>query len=362
MPPSSLPHGHGHSLRPRLRRHLLWLALLATGGLAGVTTVGPAIAGPAEEAREHFKAGVRLLQDPDGARYEDAYREFRAAYAASPNPKILGNIGFCAMKLERDGESVEAYARYLAEVADVDPEERDQITKDLQTMNSGLVRLTIDVPASAGAVTVTDTRTPVTGTPVVNTYGPFEKSVVLGVRPGRHVFRLRNAAGDESKPWELDAAPGAKLTHAFVLEKPASETKAPIYLPRPLEVTPHDRTVPWIVTGLGGAMLIGGAVSGLVVLNKMSRLESRCPNDTCPAGSGLEGDRDSIKKLTHVTDFFLVGGAVVAGTGVLWLLLASDSGGGGDGGEAPPPPVAGLSRPDLACSGQGCTFTLMGRF
>ena len=38
------------------------------------------------EARTHFKTGVNLLQDPGGARYEEAYREFKAAYAASPSP------------------------------------------------------------------------------------------------------------------------------------------------------------------------------------------------------------------------------------------------------------------------------------
>jgi len=40
------------------------------------------------EAREKFKAGVALLQDPDGARYEEAYFAFKAAYAISPSPNI----------------------------------------------------------------------------------------------------------------------------------------------------------------------------------------------------------------------------------------------------------------------------------
>jgi tetratricopeptide (TPR) repeat protein len=68
-----------------------------------------------EEARQHFKAGVNLLNDPDGPRYEEAYREFKAAYASSPSYKILGNLGLCAMKLERDGEAIEYYDRYLQE-------------------------------------------------------------------------------------------------------------------------------------------------------------------------------------------------------------------------------------------------------
>ena len=54
-----------------------------------------------EEARTHFKAGVSLLQDPEGEWVEEAYREFKAAYAISKSPKMLGNMGFCAMRLER---------------------------------------------------------------------------------------------------------------------------------------------------------------------------------------------------------------------------------------------------------------------
>jgi len=54
-----------------------------------------------EEARTHFAAGVALLQDPKAPRYEEAYREFKTAYAASPSYKILGNLGLCAMKIER---------------------------------------------------------------------------------------------------------------------------------------------------------------------------------------------------------------------------------------------------------------------
>src|ERR1700677_4255465 len=68
-----------------------------------------------EEARTHFSAGVALLQDPKAPRYEEAYREFRAASAAPPSYKILGNLGLCAMKIERAAEAIHAYETYLKE-------------------------------------------------------------------------------------------------------------------------------------------------------------------------------------------------------------------------------------------------------
>jgi hypothetical protein len=51
------------------------------------------------DARSHFTAGVNLLQDPDGAKYEAAYGEFKAAYQISPSWKILGNVAVAAWSI-----------------------------------------------------------------------------------------------------------------------------------------------------------------------------------------------------------------------------------------------------------------------
>src|SRR4029079_4172431 len=97
-----------------------------------------------EAARQHFKTGVAYLTDPDGARYEDAYREFKTAYADSPSWKILGNLGITSMKLERDGEAVDAFEKYLAGGgANVDSSERAQMERDLMTTKAGLVWVTV---------------------------------------------------------------------------------------------------------------------------------------------------------------------------------------------------------------------------
>src|SRR5678815_573648 len=117
-------------------------------GLLGLSIAAPAFGADVpinQEARAHFNAGVNLLQDPDGARYEEAYSEFKAAYRASPSWKILGNLGIGAMKLERDGEAIEAFKRYLREGgADVEDEERAQFERDISTLEAGVVRLTVD--------------------------------------------------------------------------------------------------------------------------------------------------------------------------------------------------------------------------
>ena len=96
-----------------------------------------------DPARQQFRAGIAYLEDPEGARYEDAYAAFKKAYELSKSPKVLGNIGLCAMKLERDGEAIEAYQRYLKEVPDIDPDERAQIEGDLPTLVASAARVAI---------------------------------------------------------------------------------------------------------------------------------------------------------------------------------------------------------------------------
>src|SRR5687768_7085376 len=125
-----------------------------------------------EEARQHFAAGVNLLQDPEGARYEEAYREFTAAYRASPSWKILGNLGIAAMKLERDGEAIEAFQKYLEQgKRELDRSERDQFQRDLAALETSVVWVTFrSVPEGA---TLTDERVAVSGNSTVNRYAPL---------------------------------------------------------------------------------------------------------------------------------------------------------------------------------------------
>ena len=93
-----------------------------------------------DEARAHFSAGVSFLQDPDGARYEEALRELQTAYAISLSLKIWGNWGLAAMTLERDGEARDAIRRYLPEGGEqIEAAERAQMELDLQSIEASIV-------------------------------------------------------------------------------------------------------------------------------------------------------------------------------------------------------------------------------
>jgi hypothetical protein len=272
-----------------------------------------------DAARQHFKTGVAYLEDPDGARYEEAYREFKAAYADSPSWKILGNLGLSALKLERDGEVVEAFEKYLSEGgAQIDAAERSQMERDLMTTKAGLVWVEVTV-TPPGAILV-DERQPLTGRPVTNRYEVGANgSLRIGVRRGRHKVTAR-LQGYDPTVWEFDAEPGTDITHTLELKKPVpvaaratggSETAAGPVMERPI-------TMPVIIGAAAtGALLIGGGVVGVMAMGKNSDFkDANDGNDP----SGAEDIQKSGKTLNLVADI-LLGTGVVAGvvTTVLFL-------------------------------------------
>lgn len=274
-----------------------------------------------DEAKRHFAAGVNLLKDPEGARYEEAFREFKAAYAASPSYKILGNLGLTAMKLERDGEAIEAYGKYLTEGKDLDPAEKKQIETDLSTLKSGVVRVSVQINVEGASLQ--DQRVPSRGDRVTNLYGPVKGTIELGIRSGHHVMTAR-APGYEDQVWEFDGSPSTKETHTFTLTKkgdgavvppPATTTAAPATTSAPPPPPPKEkvRPVPTSVYVAGGAaavLIAGSAVTGMLALGKKSDFDKK--NDgTDP--DGAKSARDSGKSLNLVADVLLVGGLVAGG-------------------------------------------------
>jgi hypothetical protein len=322
--------------------------------IAGVGLVMVGLALPAyaadvvisDEARAHFAAGVNLLQDPDGARYEEAYREFKAAYATSPSWKILGNLGLSAMKLERDSEAIDAIKKYLAEGGKrIDAEERAQFQRDLSTLESGVAQLLLQTEPPGA--TIEDERRPASGQPIQNSYstnGPLQ----IGVRPGRHRFTAK-LAGRSDAVWEVELSPRQQASHTFTLAEPAAAAPA---APAPAAPAPAPavtaadtggakrgngmRTGAYIAFGAGVVGLGVGTIFGLKAKSNY-RQANDITNDNCPSSGpcelpaslfdkrqGLGKDGDSAKTLSIVG--FALGGVGVAAGVTLFVLSSKKEG------------------------------------
>jgi hypothetical protein len=325
------------ALSSRLRSAASCLLVASVVAMA----VGPASAqqgGISPEAKEHFVVGVELLKDPDGARYADAYVQFKLAYEKSNKSwKVLGNLALCAMKIERDGEAIEYYEAYLAQGGkELDESERGQIERDLRVLKSSVARVTLT--SDTANAQVTDARQKTNGSNV--TVYPFPgKQLTLGLHSGHHTLTAR--AGGRDLEWVVDLTPGQTAEHTFKFnDKPAvvpvpppagsaapAATSAPANTaaaapPPPTEPpgTSPLRIAGYATAGVGGAMLIGGVVTGLLASSKYNTLTGKCVNNRCP--DTLQSDKDSVNSLATITNVLLIGGGVLAAGGLTMVLVA----------------------------------------
>ena len=293
---------------------------------------------PSEEARKYFQTGVELLQDPDGARYEEAFKAFRRAYEISPSWKILGNLGLTALKLERSTEAIAAYERYLSEGGTlIDPNERAQIKRDLEVTRTSSGTVALHVNGGAAAL-ITDTRERSVGGPVVNSYQlAAGETLALQLIAGHHVIAASTTGKHTSV--DLDVQAGTKQDQELSFDQAGPAVAAPApgaaALQAPMAVptastTPSNsgmRTAGLVVGGVGVAALIGGAVAGLVGLKKHSNLESECPDHTCSFSTAAEqskfqSDKDSLKTMGTVTSVLLIGGGALTAVGVTLFVVS----------------------------------------
>ena len=147
----------------------------------------PADPAKLEEAKRHMQAGASFYNDPSGHKCEEAIREFGKAFDLSGSLNALKGMAVCNLELERDGEAIEQYTKYLqGKGASIDPADKQQIEGDLNALKSAVAYINFTAPA--GTWKLTDTRTPSRGFPITNRYQIGANSKKLGIHPGQHTF------------------------------------------------------------------------------------------------------------------------------------------------------------------------------
>jgi hypothetical protein len=299
------------------------LALLLVGISTNARAAGPTNTAPiSDEARAKFNVGVTLLTDPEGPRYEEAYRQFKAAYAISPSSKILGNLGLCAMKLERDDEAIAAYEKYVADVGkDLPPADLKQITDDLATLKASVGHVTVE--SDPPGAQIFDARIPVRGERVLNDYGAVSQVTKLGLRQGTHQLTA-HLAGYTDQTWDVEVVGGQDVpSHKFVFTKdvtPSTTTQQPVVPPviPPTQVSSRPVGVGvWVGLGVTGALTAATVVTSVMAMSNHDSYETAVTQRDVSKQNSL---KDSGQTINVVADACL-GGAVAAAvvTGVLYF-------------------------------------------
>lgn len=208
----------------------------------------------AAAAREHAQKATTFYKL---AKYDDAIREFEAAYEAKADPALLYNIAQCHRLAGHDSEALRLYQNYLRDAP------RGPYRSQAEQWIESLQKSAADHPAAPPAVVpvappvVPETPpapldiTPVTGAPPTNP-----------VPPGP-------AAPPVTGPYP--PAQGAP-------EAPVGQVAAPYAPPQQPAVSGGHRTAGIVVASIGGAFVVGGAICGLIARAQAKKVEDAAAN------------------------------------------------------------------------------------
>jgi hypothetical protein len=305
-------------MRVPLSRFIFGL-LFCLGLFSATTALAEDLLSP--NAKKHYDAGLAYVDDPAGPKYEEAYYEFKLAYADSPTYLLLANIGYTALYLERDGDAIEAYEGYLAKAMpkDIPPKKRAQMERDVEMLKASLVRVVYTTTPKS--VLIIDERIPAKGNPIKNRYEVSTGTLGLGIHPGHHRITA-SAEGYEPQTWELEAGSATTHAHEFNL-KPLAKVSAatiPTTGTAPPPPTKKRSMTPVYIGGAAtGVFAVSATVTGLITLSKKRQF-----NDA--NSDGLQPDRARLlakdgKIFALLTDIEI--GAAVLSAGVTAYLYFS---------------------------------------
>lgn len=295
---------------------------------AGSTDSNDPSAEDQKTARLHFGNGVELIS-ASTPNYQDAYRQFELAYEKSGgNWKVLGNLGLCALKLERDGEALAFYQEYLEKGGDeVDESERKAIERELLLIkgNMATVKIESSIPDARISVKRQGSSVP------TQRYSLQDGSAELGLRSGSLTITAK--AGDKTLEWTAVLSPEESAAHVFDFSaQPEATATAPAAAtqPSPAEADAGGgpstlRLAGYITTGVGVLTLGGGAVLGALSQSKESKAQESCIGDVCQESAQTEFD--SASNMASTANILFISGGVLTAAGVTLIVVGGEKNG-----------------------------------
>ncbi|HVR21343.1 MAG TPA: hypothetical protein VMS65_16635 [Polyangiaceae bacterium] len=263
-----------------------------------------------------FRAGREAMERGD---YAQACSQFEESQRLEPAGGTAFNLAACFEKLGRVASAWKTYREAAERLPAGDARVR-MSEEQARALESRLPKLTLRTGPSSGAVEVE-----LNGVAL----GAATLGLALPVDPGEQRIVVR-ASGREARELtvilaegeskEVVLSPGAPVAPAGA--ESASAKTAPAS-PPPADKGSGQRTLGWVVGGVGLAGLTVSLVTGMMVLDKKSTVDDECTDDVCSS----KGDEaaSSGRTLSTVSTAAFVVGAVGLGVGT-YLLLSAPNG------------------------------------
>lgn len=319
---------------------------------AAPTSAAPTTDAAAEDtealatARLHFANGVELL-GADTPNYQDAYRQFELAYEKSGgNWKVLGNLGLCALKLERDGEALKFYQEYLEKGGeDIDAGERKSIERELLLLRGNMATVVLESSDPGARISVKRQGSAVP----TQLYSFKDGKAALGIRSGSQTIIA--SLGSKKLEWNVVLSPGEEANHSFDFNAPPEGTVATSAPPADQAGAGPSgvRIAGYVTAGVGVLALGGGAVLGILSQSKASSAEDSCIGSICQEST--EDEFESASSMATAANILFISGGVLAATGVTLIIVGGEKNGETD-----------MSTAHIAISPAGGGLFATGRF
>lgn len=299
--------------------------------LAVSATVGRAEAEDVTtKAKAAFRVGKSLFEE---GKYAEAAEAFRTAYEIRPNWKLFYNIGQCEALAKRHGLALQAFESYLSQGGDDIPgTRREEVFGEVERLRKMVGA--VEVRAPDGAIIYVDgverERAPLPG-PMMVAAGVNHQ---IAIKLGDDVLLERQVRVSGGQTVEVVAeagtAPAVEPAAAPVGEADEPEADEPELLEVDEERDPVA-TWGWVALGVGGAALIGAAVTGSMALSIDKDLQDKCQGGEC--GPDYWDDNDKLKAMATTTDVLIGVGGALAATGIVLLIVSAGGEEGDDEGE-----------------------------
>jgi hypothetical protein len=301
------------------------------GALLCAALARPALAqdAQAENIAAARSLGIQGVQLAEAGKCSEAIEKLSRAEALYHAPTILGRLGECQVNVGQIVLGTENLNRVVREQLPANApaafrDAQDRARRVLGPALARIGRLTVEVEPKEAQATVT-----VSGAAVPKALFGVERPT----DPGTHEV-VANAPGYFPAKTSVELAEGGKQTVTLRLT-PDPSAAAPPVAPTPVVVQPeptHDtrppeqaqhgggnKTLAFVLLGVGGAGIVTGSVTGLLALGKKGELD--CPEKQC-SGAAAD-DLDSANTMALVSTIGFAVGIPAAAVGTVLLVMGS---------------------------------------
>lgn len=268
------------------------------------TPTSQATSDPAQQAFARFKQGQELYAERN---FAAALIEFRKAYELAPNYRVRYNIGQVCYQMQDYVCALDTFQKYLSDGgSDIAEARRQSVVQEIAELRQRVGYLDIRIDAAGAEVSIDDA--------LVGTTPLAER---LPVNAGRRKIAIEKR-GHLPFTRTLDVA-GEDTARLDVVLQPAGVAPLAPEPPRSgvVVASPRTTTLSWVGYSVGGALTVGGAVSGIVALGAAN--DVRATLYASDADASL--DRTRAQTFAALSDGLLIAGIVTLVTTTIFTFV-----------------------------------------